>query len=439
MRAPVTAWNFSGYSTQREFLVDLGLLELMEPLAMRQDASSIRRVQALKNLLLPPMMGESVSKCSFNGKGSVPVRCPAFGNRYRRLDREGGTWPPEKPTSAYDFKEIPSVLPWISALILHDCRRQMGSLYGVGSGIEHWCERARHGCADRAFPTRPTFFQKTQAWQKKEKISQKSNRVPSPSPLGKLRRTLKGRACQAPKGPLTQPAVILIRTSRPSRRWPAVTSPRTQPAVILIRTSRPSRRWPAVTSPWTQPTVILIRTSRPSRRWPAMTSRLRPRRRPGMQSRPCPSRPLQRPVRKKPKGPVPEPWSAPLVDALREKFPGQVLDSYKFISQRQLLIRKDRVTEIMEFLRRNEIEPFDFLSDETATHWPKEEEFELVYNLYSFETNDRLRVKARIKEWEQVESLVSILARRQLARTRDLRHVRHPVRKPPEPETNPVA
>ena len=121
-----------------------------------------------------------------------------------------------------------------------------------------------------------------------------------------------------------------------------------------------------------------------------------------------PKPPPPAPVRKKPKGPVPEPWSAPLVDALREKFPGQVLDSYKFISQRQLLIRKDRVTEIMEFLRRNEIEPFDFLSDETATHWPKEEEFELVYNLYSFETNDRLRVKARIKEWEQVESLVSI-------------------------------
>ena len=121
-----------------------------------------------------------------------------------------------------------------------------------------------------------------------------------------------------------------------------------------------------------------------------------------------PKPPPKAPVRKKPKGPVPEPWSAPLVDALREKFPGQVLDSYKFISQRQLLIRKDRVTEIMEFLRRNEIEPFDFLSDETATHWPKEEEFELVYNLYSFETNDRLRVKARIKEWEQVESLVSV-------------------------------
>jgi NADH-quinone oxidoreductase subunit C len=129
----------------------------------------------------------------------------------------------------------------------------------------------------------------------------------------------------------------------------------------------------------------------------------------GEEAKPAvPKPPPKKPVPKKPKGPVPEPWSAPLVDALREKFPGQVLDSYKFISQRQILIKKDRVTEIMGFLRRNDIEAFDFLSDETATHWPKEEEFELVYNLYSFETNDRLRVKARIKEWEQVESLVSV-------------------------------
>ena len=81
----------------------------------------------------------------------------------------------------------------------------------------------------------------------------------------------------------------------------------------------------------------------------------------------------------KPKGPQQEPWSDALVDALKEKFSGQVLDSYTFLSQRQLVVKKDQLTEILEFLRRNEIEPFDFLSDETATHWPEDEEFELVF------------------------------------------------------------
>ncbi len=110
----------------------------------------------------------------------------------------------------------------------------------------------------------------------------------------------------------------------------------------------------------------------------------------------------------KPKGPQKEPWSDPLVDAVKEKFPDQVLEAYTFLSQRQLVIKKDRLTDIMTHLRRNEIEPFDFLSDETATHWPEEEEFELVYMLFSFETRGRLRVKVRIKEWEPIESLVSV-------------------------------
>ena len=41
-------------------------------------------------------------------------------------------------------------------------------------------------------------------------------------------------------------------------------------------------------------------------------------------------------------------------------------------------------------------------------HWPKEEEFEVVYHLFSFSTKQRLRVKVRIKEWEEIESLTSV-------------------------------
>ena len=118
--------------------------------------------------------------------------------------------------------------------------------------------------------------------------------------------------------------------------------------------------------------------------------------------------PAAKPPAAKPKGPQKEPWSDPLVDALRERFSGEILDAYTFLAQRQLLIKKDRLTEIMAFLRRNEIEPFDFLSDETATHWHAEEEFELVYMLFSFKTHGRVRVKTRIKEWESIESLVSV-------------------------------
>ena len=96
------------------------------------------------------------------------------------------------------------------------------------------------------------------------------------------------------------------------------------------------------------------------------------------------------------------------MDALKEKFAGEVVKSYSFLGQNQIELKKTRLTEIMTFLRDNPIIPFDFLSDETAVHWPKEEEFEIVYNLYSFAKNEYMRVKTRLKEWEEVESVASV-------------------------------
>jgi NADH-quinone oxidoreductase subunit C len=110
----------------------------------------------------------------------------------------------------------------------------------------------------------------------------------------------------------------------------------------------------------------------------------------------------------KPKGPQQEPWSSPLVDAIKEKFGGEFVRAYSFLSQNQIEVKKDRIAEIMKFLRDNDISPFNYLADETAVHWPKEEQFEIVYILYSFAKNEYLRVKTRIKEYESVESVVSV-------------------------------
>jgi SAM-dependent MidA family methyltransferase len=63
--------------TQMEFLVELGVLDLMAPLASRQDAASIRRLSALKNLLLPPMMGERF-KVLLQRKGLASGRLDGF-------------------------------------------------------------------------------------------------------------------------------------------------------------------------------------------------------------------------------------------------------------------------------------------------------------------------------------------------------------------------
>jgi NADH-quinone oxidoreductase subunit C len=110
----------------------------------------------------------------------------------------------------------------------------------------------------------------------------------------------------------------------------------------------------------------------------------------------------------KPKGPAPEPWTHPLVDALKEKFPDEFIKAYSFIGQKQIEVRKGRIAEVMTFLRDNAVMPFNYLVDETAVHWPKDEEFEIVYILYSFEKNEYLRVKTRLKEWAPIESIARV-------------------------------
>jgi len=133
----------------------------------------------------------------------------------------------------------------------------------------------------------------------------------------------------------------------------------------------------------------------------------------------------------KPKGPAPEPWTSPLVEALKAKFGEQIVKSFSFIGQNQIQIKKDRLSEIMTYLRDNNIMPFNYLADETAVHWPKEEEFELVYILYSHQQNEYLRVKCRIKEFEPVESVFPVWSaadwlEREVYDMFGVRYVNHP-------------
>jgi len=96
------------------------------------------------------------------------------------------------------------------------------------------------------------------------------------------------------------------------------------------------------------------------------------------------------------------------VDALKAKFETQFVKATTFLGQNQVEVKKALITEIMEFLRDDDGCKFNYLVDETAVHWPKNEEFELVYILYSIDKGHTLRVKTRIKEWETIESVASV-------------------------------
>jgi len=72
-----------------------------------------------------------------------------------------------------------------------------------------------------------------------------------------------------------------------------------------------------------------------------------------------------------------------------------------------LTVARERLVEIARYARDEE--KFDFLADLTAVDWPKREKrFDVVLNLYSFAKNERVRLKVRAADGEEVPSMVEV-------------------------------
>jgi NADH-quinone oxidoreductase subunit C len=75
------------------------------------------------------------------------------------------------------------------------------------------------------------------------------------------------------------------------------------------------------------------------------------------------------------------------------------------VGQNFLIARPAAVVAIIEFLKLDA--DFDYLVDLTAVDFPdRAERFDLVYILYSFARNERLRIKTRIPDGYRPESAV---------------------------------
>ena len=108
----------------------------------------------------------------------------------------------------------------------------------------------------------------------------------------------------------------------------------------------------------------------------------------------------------KPTGPVPEPWESDLVASLKQQY-GSGIEALSYLGQRYLTVDSSLLAEIL--LRMHDAEGFDYMVDVTAVHYPKrEQQFDIVYVLYSFPKNERIRVKARITDGDRVQSVVAI-------------------------------
>ena len=121
-----------------------------------------------------------------------------------------------------------------------------------------------------------------------------------------------------------------------------------------------------------------------------------------------PPKPAAKPPPKKKVPTVMEvsPWESPLVDSLRERFGDQIKEFSSYRDQSFLVAELSAVVPIIEFLKLEQ--DFDYLVDVTAVDYPKRENrFDLIWILYSFARNTRIRVKAQAGEGDSPATVTS--------------------------------
>lgn len=98
-----------------------------------------------------------------------------------------------------------------------------------------------------------------------------------------------------------------------------------------------------------------------------------------------------------------------LVDRLRDRFPGAVLEAAEFRGEITVVVPADRIVEIALHLRDDPEADFDMLTVVTGTHYlGREYDYEVLYHLKSIRRNHRLRLKVRVREGDLVPSVTGV-------------------------------
>ena len=99
-------------------------------------------------------------------------------------------------------------------------------------------------------------------------------------------------------------------------------------------------------------------------------------------------------------------WESALVARLKGQF-GSGVEALTYLGQNYMQVDRSLIPNILQILRDEE--QFDYCVDVTAVHYPKRErQFDVLWILYSFAANERVRVKTQIAEGEHIPSAVSI-------------------------------
>ena len=101
------------------------------------------------------------------------------------------------------------------------------------------------------------------------------------------------------------------------------------------------------------------------------------------------------------------PWESDLAKELKERFGDEITETSTYLGQNFVVAKPAGVIAIVEYLKLEA--DFDYLVDITAVDWPKRaDRFDLVYILYSFSRNERMRIKTYLHEGYKPESATGV-------------------------------
>lgn len=200
--------------------------------------------------------------------------------------------------------------------------------------------------------------------------------------------------------PLATPTPIPAEpaaTPAPNPSAPAATEPATIPP------TPPSAHTPATTPapnpPTPSPAAPTATPTPPSVPAPATTPVPKP---------PSPpAKPAAPPAPKPPAVMLTVPWESDLTSALAAEFGPAIPEFLSYLGQNFLVAHIDALVPLLLTLKDDF--GFDYLVDVTAVHWPQRDQpFDIIYVLYSFTRNERIRIKLKIKETEQPVSATAV-------------------------------
>jgi NADH-quinone oxidoreductase subunit C len=98
-----------------------------------------------------------------------------------------------------------------------------------------------------------------------------------------------------------------------------------------------------------------------------------------------------------------------ILKILKERFAKSILEVAEFGGESTIIVRKEDIVPICQFLRDDPELSFNFLSDLCAVDWlERKPRFDVAYNLYSIEKNHRVRLKVKVDDGEAIPSVTPI-------------------------------